>query len=70
MERVTLRKQTSWPEYLAESLTRQVHIMLVPLVPFPIERLPFYGQADRRRASRSSGVIFDFGSSWRVRRSR
>lgn len=33
MERVTLRQQVSWSDYLAEALTRRIDIMLVPLSP-------------------------------------
>lgn len=36
MERVTLRQQASWSDYLAEALTRRIDIMLVPLAPSPI----------------------------------
>jgi hypothetical protein len=36
MERVTLRQQISWSAYLAEALTRQIDIMLVPLGSSPV----------------------------------
>jgi hypothetical protein len=32
MDRVKLRKAVSWPQYLEESATRKIDIMLVPLI--------------------------------------
>lgn len=36
MERVTIRKPLSWPDYLAEASVRRIDIMLVPLTPSPV----------------------------------